>query len=450
VSSNTHIAVIGGGCAGLSAAASLVDLGYKVTIFEASSQFGGRARMVMVEHESVMTMLDNGQHILLGAYRETLKLLKKVGVDENEAFLRVPLQLRMLSTLINRPFIFKSFDDLYPPFNLLMGFIRCEGLSFLDRLRIIRLLANIKSKQFKVPQDTTLERFLTDHGQSARSIKVLWEPLCLAALNTPIASASTQIFLNVLRDSFSGDKSNSDFLLPKLDLSQVISNPLSQYIYAKGGNLKLSHRIRGIEVELNQTGLEHFKVETKAGYAYFSHVVLAVSPARLDKLLAKLPRLSPTVSKIQSMRYQPIYTIYIQYPPDTTLPDIMTGLTDSVSQWVFDRGLLCKQKGLVAVVVSGEGLHQQMTQEELALNVINELYQTFDDLPKPLWHKVIAEKRATFSCESNVTRPSNKTMQPRLFLAGDYTYHDYPATIEGAIRSGIICADLVEKSTKFL
>jgi len=98
------------------------------------------------------------------------------------------------------------------------------------------------------------------------------------------------------------------------------------------------------------------------------------------------------------------------------------------------------------VVVSAEGKHQQLTQDELALRVAKELNRAFPALSRPLWHKVIAEKRATFSCGPNLERPTNKTSQPNLFLAGDYTYPDYPATIEGAIRSGIYCANLIHNS----
>jgi uncharacterized protein with NAD-binding domain and iron-sulfur cluster len=114
-----------------------------------------------------------------------------------------------------------------------------------------------------------------------------------------------------------------------------------------------------------------------------------------------------------------------------------------LGQWVFDRGQLCGQKGLLAVIVSATGKHQSLSQDELALRIAKELHQAFSDMPKPLWHKVIAEKRATFSCAPNLARPTNKTLQPRLYLAGDYTYADYPATIEGAIRSGVSCANLI-------
>ncbi len=447
--SKVHVAVVGGGCAGLSTAVNLVDLGYQVTIFEASSQFGGRARMVMVENNAEMTMLDNGQHIMLGAYHETLKLLEKVDVIEEEAFHRVPLKMHMLSAMGKEPFSLSTENKHNAPYHLLVGLMNSDGISLSDKYRATRFMQAVKKKKFELPADQTLAELLAEYNQSDRIIHVFWEPLCLAALNTPVSKASAQVFLNVLRDSFNGDKSNSDFLLPKLDLSQVIANPLSQYVAQNGGEHKMSTRVRGIEVELNQDGLEHFKVETKTGYQYFSHVVLAVSPSRLDKLMSKMPRLSSVAYQLQKMPFQPIYTIYIQYPKDYELPEMMTGMLDSISQWVFDRGQLCNQKGMIAVIVSAEGIHQQLTQEQLALQVINELHNTFADIPKPLWYKVIAEKRATFSCNSHLNRPTSKTMQPRLFLAGDYTYADYPATIEGAIRSGAVCAELVDKSTRY-
>jgi uncharacterized protein with NAD-binding domain and iron-sulfur cluster len=125
----------------------------------------------------------------------------------------------------------------------------------------------------------------------------------------------------------------------------------------------------------------------------------------------------------------------------------MTGLSNTLSQWIFDRGQLCNQNGLFSVIVSATGPHQLLSHDELALTIAKEVHQAFPDIPKPLWHKVIAEKRATFSCTPNLARPTNKTLQPKLYLAGDYTYADYPATIEGAIRSGIACANLIANSS---
>lgn len=434
----SHIAIIGGGCAGLSAAAALTERGYAVTVFEAGSQLGGRARTVAIETNGLLHLVDNGQHILLGAYQETLALLKKAGVNKKQAFLRLPLQINMQSKTADSAFSLKSVNFLPAPFNLLFGFLFCKGLIFSERLAALKFMRRLQTTQYQITRDIPLEQFLTTHLQSKKLIKFLWEPLCLAALNTPTAKASTRIFLNVLRDTFSGKKKNSDFLLPRSDLSQIISEPLSHYIQAKGGIIKLNKRVRNIQAEG-----DGFNIETRNEKSYFSHVIVAVSAAQVEKLIATLPGLKHAVEQTQTYQYQPIYTIYLQYPPETKLPNVISGLTNSIGQWVFDRGQLCGQHNLISVVVSAEGKHQKLTQDELALRVAQELHRAFPNLAKPLWHKVIAEKRATFSCEPDLARPTNRTLQRNVFLAGDYTYPDYPATIEGAVRSGIYCANLI-------
>lgn len=439
--SRPNIAVIGGGCAGLSAAAYLVDKNYSVTLFEATPHLGGRARTVLVEHNSLMNLLDNGQHIMLGAYHETLALLNKIGVQEHEAFMRLPLHIRMQSGTEKPEFLLKSEHLLPAPFNLLFGLFGCEGLSLSERASAIKLMAQLKLTGYQIIKDDSLEIFLIEKRQSRKLIEFLWEPLCLAALNTPIAIASSRVFLNVLRDTFTGSKKNSDFLLPKADLSKILANPLAQYIQAQGGTVQLNQQVRKLE-----TSGAQFTVSTKEISAQFSHVIVATPPANLVKLLSNFKQLNNVLSQTEAFTYQPIYTVYIQYPANTVLPDIMTGFTKKLSQWAFDRGQLCGQKGLVAVVLSGSGAHQQLSHDELALKVANELHQTFHHLPKPLWHKVIAEKRATFSCVPNLARPTHKTNLPNLFLAGDYTYAPYPSTIEGAVRSGIACAKLIENS----
>lgn len=438
---NTHVAVIGGGCAGLSTAATLAENGIQVTLFEAGSQLGGRARTVAVENNNLLHLLDNGQHMLLGAYHETLKLLQKAGVDEALAFMRVPLQMVIHSSEGKAELSLKSAHYLPAPFDLLTGFLLCSGLSISERITALKFMAYLRKVKYQIAADLPLEQFLTEQRQSVRLIELLWEPLCLAALNTPISIASTRIFLNVLCDSFSGLKKNSDFLLPRLDLSQVIAQPLANYIQSQRGNIHLNTRIVAIKPDT-----EGFNLITHHGVSAFSHVVVAVAAANAEKLLAPLPKLQHSIEQLQSYSYQPIYSVYLQYPPETRLPRVMTGLTKTISQWVFDKGQLSGQLGLLSVVISARGHHQHLSQDELALAVAKELDNAFPDLPQPLWYKVIAEKRATFTCSANLARPSNKTAQAGLYLAGDYTYADYPATIEGAVRSGIKCAEMIINS----
>lgn len=437
----THVAIIGGGVAGLAAAAKLAEKGIETTILEASSQLGGRARSVSVEYNSQVVQLDNGQHILLGAYHETLKLLEQVNIPEDETFLRLPLKLETHS-LDDSP-AFKLTTPAWLPFplNQLIGFLFCKGLSLGDRFSVIKFMLHLKRVRYQTTTDEPLEDYLKKQHQSDRTITLLWEPLCLSALNTPIHVASSKVFLNVLKDAFTGGKSNSDMLLPKRDLSKIFAQPITRYVKAREGHVLTNHRVRSIRISKTHG----FKLLTKKGVLEFSHVVIATSALRLQDLIIHLPKLKASAEATANYRHQPIYTIYLQYPNDVKLPEPMIGLTGTLSQWVFDRGALCGQHGLIAVIISAEGRHQTLDQEMLALTVANELREAFPTLTKPLWHRVIAEKRATFSCEVGLTRPANSTRYPNLYIAGDYTYADYPATIEGAVRSGVNVANMIKR-----
>ena len=435
-----HVAIIGGGMAGLSAAAALAAQDVKTTIFEAGPHLGGRARSVAIEFNSQTFQVDNGQHILLGAYHETIKLLAMVGVQEGQAFTRLPLMLNMVSPRHKKLFKLGSLKYLPHPFNQLFGFLCCQGLSFTDRLSALKFLFKLKTSRYRLTTDVPLSDFLTKNHQSKYLTQFLWEPLCLAALNTPIHLASSKVFLNVLHDAFNAGKHDSDFLVPKLDLSQILSTPVARFLQAHQSTILTNKRVRSIKPL--DSG---FEVATRLEKHVFSHGIIATAARKLKVLTQDLPKLDFVASQAEAYDYQPIYTVYLQYAKHVKLPQPMLGLVDLTSQWIFDRGQLCGQSGLMAVVISAEGNHQKLSQDMLALKVAQELHVAFPQLNKPMWHKVIAEKRATFSCNVNLPRPANVTAYPDLFLAGDYTYADYPATIEGAVRSGVACANLILK-----
>ena len=438
---DSHVVVIGGGMAGLAAASTLASRGVAVTLLEAASQLGGRARSVAIEYNSQIIQLDNGQHILLGAYSETLKLLASIGLQEKEAFLRMPLNLDIRN---GSQTAFKLVTPAFlpAPFDQLISFLLCKGLSWGERLSVIKFMIQLKKRQFQLSAntftaDTPLQVFLQKNNQSENTIQLLWEPLCLAALNTPIHTASSKVFLNVLRDTFA-NKHSANFLLAKHDLSQVFAVPIARYLKKNNVKIQLNQRVKNIKIKK-----DGYIVATKNAEIEASHVIIALSPAHLVDVVSVLPNLDASTKQAESFSYQPIYTVYLQYASHATLGAPMLGLSNTLTQWVFDRGILCGQSGLMAVIISAKGKHQQYTQDALALRVAQELRNAFPHLVKPLWHKVIAEKRATFSCEVNLPRPANLTSYAGLYLAGDYTYADYPATIEGAVRSGVACADLV-------
>lgn len=422
------VAVIGGGCAGLAAAVSLGQAGVPVTLFDASHQLGGRARSIQWRDQT----LDNGQHILLGAYARTLALLQTCGVDLAQALLRLPLTLEMAGE-----FSLRSQTALPAPLHILAGLLQAQGLSWQERLAAVRIMASFRLKQFRLTQDIPLQQLLAK--QPPRLIKMLWEPLCLAALNTPLAEASAQVFLNVLRDSFARSKTDSDMLLPRQDLSQLLVDPAIAYIEQHAGQVRLNTAIDSLRQQGNAWALQHGDEQT-----LFSHVIIATSPFRVAALLSELPQLAEAAAQCAALKYQPIYTVYLQYEANTRLASPMCGLADSLGQWVFDRGQLYGQAGLLAVVISAIGQHQALTQAALALAVDKELRQHFPGLSTLLWHKVVGEKRATFACTPALQRPTHR-LSHQLWLAGDYVasldpMQDYPATIEGAVRSGELAA----------
>ena len=426
-SSNIKVAIIGGGLAGLAAASELSSHGIKATVFETAPKLGGRARSV---HWKGL-ILDNGQHILLGAYHQTLQLMKKIGLNAEESLLRQSLNLNM-----HHAINLKSYKSLPAPFNLLMGLLSCKGLNWSERYSAIRFLIQLKQINFKLDEDIPLNELLKRFEQPNNLIRYLWEPLCLAALNTPITSASSQIYLNVLKDSFNQKKTDSDLLLPRNDLSSLLAEPLADFIRAHQGEIKLNSHVKQLE-KINH--------DFSVNGSNFTHVILALAPFRLAEMTEPLGEIVAT-DLVTKFTYEPIYTLYLQYPHDVKLPQVMIGLTQTMSQWVFDRGQLNGQKGLLAVIISAKGEHQKLTHEALANQVIAELKTAFPNLPSPKWHKVIAEKRATFACTSNLKRPQQKTTIQNLYLAGDYTEGNYPATIEGAIQSGLSAAQLILQS----
>jgi squalene-associated FAD-dependent desaturase len=388
----------------MAAAVTLAERGVPLTVFESGPVPGGRARRVVSQgHE-----LDNGQHIFVGAYTELFRLMRVVGVP-SDALLRYPLELRYASDFSLRS------RWLPAPLGLAAGLLCAKGVSLAERLGALRFMAALRRMRFRVDPDLTVKQFLDDHRQHGAMRHYLWAPLCVSALNTPLDQASTNAFLAALRDTLAGDGDASDFLLPRVDLSRLFPEPAADFIRARGGEVRCGSTIRDL-VSLKQE---------------FQKIIVAVGPHQLKTLLPQTE---------VDFTYQPIYTCYLQYAEPTRLGFPMLGMADGLVQWVFDRGALLGENGRLACVISAQGDHQQLSQDEVAETCHRELTRAKLVGQKPLWTRVIAEKRATIACTPGLRRP--EVQANGIILAGDYTDAEYPPTLEAAVRSGVRAAHL--------
>ena len=438
-----HVVVVGGGWAGLAAAVELCCHGVRVTLLEAAPHLGGRARSVTHDGQ----LIDNGQHLLLGAYRDTLRLLDIVGVAETVALQRQPLHLLLKS--LHRPDVRIRCPALPAPLHLITGLLRSTGLTITDRLAVLPLCRSVLATGFqkyrgdKAEQDISVASWLAQHKQPSSLIHILWQPLCLAILNTPEEIASSQVFMRVLQDAFARQREDSDLLFCRTDLGAIFPTPAQRFIETHGGTVMLNQRVQGLR--LDHGAIQGVTTATQEIDA--DHVILAVSPVSCQRLLEHHASLRDIAQRLTHMNHEPICTVYVRYPPHIKLEIPMIGLLDTTSQWVFDRGLYGPEHaGVMAVVISGPGEHMVMSNLALSTRVVKELAEIFTDWPAPLHDAadaiIIREKRATFSCSTGINsmRPAATLPVQGAWLAGDYTDTGYPATLEGAVRSGIQCA----------
>lgn len=428
MSEQEPVVIVGGGWAGMAAALELSQHHIPITLFESAPSFGGRARTVSIDGLN----FDNGQHLLIGAYHETMRLLSVMGIAEERVLERLPLHLEVHGQLR------LSTGPFPAPLHLLWGLLSAAGMSHSDRYRAIRMSLLLALQRYRLKRDISVAKLLERHHQSRWLIQNLWEPLCLAILNTPLHKASAEVFLRVLKDSFSHRRHDADLLIPKMPLGEILCGNAARFLQNINGNRLHTHsKIGGLLIDNDKVSGLVVNGETLPA----NEVILTTPPNVAARLLQPNSQTGALAEQLTDFSYQPITTIYLRYP-DATLPFPMLGLSDTVSQWIFDRSI-CGQPGWFAVVISVDGKHMAWDKERLAEQVQQELAEQLSHWPRQAeqWH-VIREKRATFECRVGIEaqRPGNTTPVEGLWLAGDYTNTGYPATLEGAVRSGVQCA----------
>jgi hydroxysqualene dehydroxylase len=431
-----RVAIVGGGWAGLAVAVRAIQLGHRVSVFEASRQWGGRARTLDRPSNRFPSGLDNGQHILIGAYTATLDLMQQVGVDVAKVLHPMPLSLRFAD---GSGLAIPAWASRWPaPLDVLAAMACAQGWGTRDKWALLRTTAQWRLNGFTCPSHWTVGD-LCQHLPE-RVLQDMIEPLCVAALNTPMGQASATVFLRVLQDTLLGPGwgpfKASTLLLPRTDLGTLLPQPAVAWLQKHGARCHLGSRVQALQKQGTC-----WRLVSQAPEDQFDHVVLACPPAEAARLaLAAAPeKAAAWGTQALALPHEPIATVYLQAPADWRCPsgEPMLAMRDGPAQFAFHRTTLGGPPGLLALVASACTSDKAALVQAVLLQAATQLR-----LPTATVLQTVVEKRATFASTPHLQRPG-MVVAPGLWAAGEYVAGPYPGTLESAVRSGMQVAEAI-------
>jgi len=420
------VIVIGGGFAGLSAAAYLAKNKFKVTLLEASPKFGGRAYSFLDKETN--SVLDNGQHILLGCYHETLKFLSLIEAKENFHF-----QKRLEVNFVKEGFRvlpLKSFPFVYP-INLLIALLRFEAISFSERIRLLKVFIKLLFLSADKFLNMNTKEWLETENQSQNVQDAFWRILAVGALNTSIEKASAKIFIHILKQIFLKGNKGATIVLPKYGLSESYCKNAEEYIVKNEGEILLSEPVEKIIISDGRLVEIH---SSNKVFLDFDFVISAIPAFALNRIIDDKNNFV-----LPDFKYSPILNIHI-WLKKNVIPDGFFGLINSSLHWVFNKGTHLN------IVISDANELVNKSDEDLIEMVKDEMKKFFLlDAEFITRSKIIKEKRATFIPSNDVIdkRPAQETHFKNLILAGDWVDTGLPSTIESAVKSGRVAAEII-------
>jgi squalene-associated FAD-dependent desaturase len=427
------VLVIGAGFAGLSAATALAERGVRVLVLEARPSLGGRASVFT--DPATGERVDNGQHVLIGAYHETFRFLRRLGTEKH-----VYMQPGLAVDIIDRDGRTSRLacPPIPAPLHLLVGALRWNAISWRDRVALARMRHG--GRRDADPRATVRE-WLEWHGQTPRLIELLWEPLAVASLNQPIDEAAGEMFGAVLRRTFTSERSDSSLGLVQRPLDELYTEPSRIYLEQRAG-----------EVRTNSVACVHVDSEGASVHVR-SHmfrpraVICAAAWFALPSVFPGRPAaLASALDAAGSTPASPIVTVNLWFDRPIT-STVFLGLPGRANQWVFDkRALFGEATSHVSLVSSGAAELVGQSNQQLVDLALDELKGAIPEVRLATVRRavVVRERRATFSvAPGQPARPPTRTEVPGLFLAGDWIDTGLPATIESAVVSGHAAATAV-------
>jgi zeta-carotene desaturase len=431
--------VVGGGFAGLSAAALLAEQGRRVLVLEARPTLGGRA--TAFTDPATGERVDNGQHVLFGCYHETFRFLRRIRADSH-----VRLQSRLAVDFVDRSGRLSTLQcpTLPAPFHLLGGVMTWRALGWRDKIGVLRMRDAIASAG---PHGSalTVRQWLHRHGQTPRAIDMLWEPLAVAAMNQSIDEASSAPFARILALMFGGRPRDAALAMPVKPLDEMYALPARAFVEGHGGEVRTSSPAT---IECAARGADAGCTVHVKGERLTARAVVCAVPwhALADTLRCAPARLASVIDAARGTAASPIVTVNLWLDRVVTERPFV-GLPGRPMQWVFDkRTVLGEQASHLSLVSSGAAEVVARSNAELTELALNDVRAAVPRAAAAqlLRAVVVREKRASFSvAPGQPPRPPAETGVQGLVLAGDWIDTGLPATIEGAVISGHKAAELV-------
>jgi zeta-carotene desaturase len=437
-----RVAVIGAGVAGISAAVKLSLEGFEVDVFETRGFLGGRTYSFI--DTKTDEEIDNGQHLLMGAYENFFKLLD---ILKTKKYLKFKDGISIDYIDLNGKTGKFDTSRFKGKFGLIWGFLNFDLLNVKEKIHSILFL--LKMKFMKVENlNLSVYDLLKKSSQSENLIKSFWQPLCLAVMNIDIHQADAGLFVKVIKVAFFGLSKNAKLVFPKVGLSKLLQ-PAINIIERKGGKVFFNNKIS----KINSIGDRVISIETRNGQYFYNYYVSAVPNYILKKMLSGIDE-----SILKSMNYSTIISAYLWLDREVSCREI-TALLNSTVQWVFNRRLIEYKKtksstcnGHIAVTISGANELENLSNKKILAIIMSDLSNAFPEIQNVniLHSKIIRDRKATVALTTDSIKNRINKLEDlsNLFIAGDWTNTGLPATIEGACLSGFLTAERVIHCTE--